>query len=139
MANKAKAKEAESAPEEQPIVAETLEIQEVELPKVEVVEQKPIIVEQKVLTLSEKILKLLHGKSEFIKLNDLLRIELKQTAGMQGVNKALRTDLQKLVDEGVIVVKDNLHTQLGGFFYAGDSPITQFRTVLNVTIEAKLA
>lgn len=121
MANKAKAKDAEVTPEEQQEVAETLEIQE------------------KVLTLSEKILKLLHGKTEFIKLNDLLRIELKQTAGMQGVNKALRTDLQKLVDEGVIVVKDNLHTQLGGFFYAGDSPITQFRTVLNVTIEAKLA
>jgi hypothetical protein len=91
------------------------------------------------LSLTDKILSFLGMSADFVKINDLLKMELKQTVGMQHVNKQLRGQLQKLVDDGKIVVKDDKHKVLGACFYISNDPHTQFRSALNVQIEAKLA
>ena len=111
-----------------------------EAPPITFIQPKPsasAVVTEK-LTLEEKLLKLLN-KEHFVKANDIFKMELGPAAGQQETNKRLKGVLQKLADSGVIEIKNDAHKKLGRFFYMGENPQTQFNTVLNTPIEAKLA
>jgi hypothetical protein len=85
-------------------------------------------------TFEEKVLNYVKGKGASI-INDLLRIEYKHGLRLQRVNKEIKTKLQGLVDSGKISVTDNAHKKLGGFYYDGVHPETQYYTVKNTRIE----
>ena len=90
-------------------------------------------------TLEERLLSYLRGRVEFVKINEFLKHEFKHRTEQQIVNKQLKFTLANLVVAGKIIIKDDAHLPLGTFFYAGDNPQTQYRTIENTTIEAKLA
>ena len=85
-------------------------------------------------TFEEKVLNYTKGKGATI-INDLLRIEFKDSLRLQRVNKGVRVKLQGLVDSGKIEVTGNAHQKLGGFFYSDNSNETQYHTVKNTRIE----
>lgn len=89
-------------------------------------------------TFEERLVFFLKGKFDFVRINDFLRIEYKKAIALQNVNKQIKAKLCKMVAEGTIEMRGKNYLKLGGFFYAGDSPETQYYTGANTIIEAKL-
>lgn len=89
-------------------------------------------------TFEERLVFFLKGKFDFVRINDFLRMEYKKSIALQNVNKQVKAKLIKMVAEGTIEMRGKNYLKLGGFFYAGDSPETQYYTGANTIIEAKL-
>jgi len=89
-------------------------------------------------TFEERLVFFLKGKFDFVRINDFLRMEYKKSIALQNVNKQIKAKLSKMVAEGTIEMRGKNYLKLGGFFYAGDSPETQYYTGANTIIEAKL-
>jgi len=140
-----------------PIVEEKLEEVDVHIidepietppPKVEEVKPSPQVIiisgakhtpieVQKLVgeTFEERLLNFVSGKSGYQIINDFLRIELKDSVRLQRVNKGVGVQLQNMVKNGRIKVKDNAHLKLGKFYYLDGNPETQYHSIRNVRIE----
>lgn len=82
---------------------------------------------------------------EFTKINDFLKFLYPQPKYpepaqwlKQDANKSLKVLLDRMQQEGKIVINNNQHRKLATFFYAGNNPQTQYYNIGNLLIEAKL-
>lgn len=90
-------------------------------------------------TVEERLISFLKQTSGWVKVNDFLKLEYKHNGDQQVVNKQLKGKLANMIAEKKILVKGSEWEQLGKFFYASGDPQTQYKTILNTIIEAKLA
>lgn len=82
----------------------------------------------------ERLLNFIKDKGA-VQVNDFLKLEFKEAAKLQVVNKGLKGKLASLVAQKKIQIKDNAHLKLGGFFYVDSNPETQYHTMKNLKLE----
>lgn len=120
--------------EDKPLEAKTIELKN---GKVEVYAFNPDA------TLEDKILVFIESKSGEVKLNDFIKstyppVTFAEPAKYfhQNESRVIRAALQKLVDEGKIVIKNNSHMALGDFYYNGSDPQTKHHDLNTVELIA---
>lgn len=105
----------------------------------------PVRVQELPLTDEEKIVKFLDGKADYVKMNDFLKSlyplpKMNEPAAWldKGVSKALKATLERMVKDGMLLIANNTHLQLGKFYYEGQQQVQKHHNLTTIEIWAKI-
>lgn len=94
--------------------------------------------------MKQKILDFLKDKKDFVRINDFIKSTYPLHKGNERPiwdnpreSKFIKSILEQLRKERAIEIKNNLHNELGSFYYWKDDPKTRYHSLSSLNIEVR--